>query len=197
MTKTRVSSLADGRPSRAKHPQVRRPDVAALREQGRESARARLDRTKEPVGVLRDAVDAIADLEPKVERLRNERNEIALAAVVYHDARGVFHAAGIARNAMTKIKLAFAESDSLPSVDELRQRARNVGIPEHADWTERLPDVAEQWVRLDAELAELKEIRNRIVVEQIRSGALAGVDAAAITGVGQARISNLLRQYQD
>lgn len=198
--RVRTSTRAQGRPSRAKH-DVRGIDTAAIAAQARETALGRLSGDQDPQEALAQAVALIADLEPKVEALRLERNELALSATIYDNVRGVFNYAGVSRNMISRLKrdLAGGAVPTRPGItqpdnEELVRIAKEKGLPHRTDWAERLPDVAEQWTALDAELRAAREIRNELVVALVNNGDLAPSQAAKIIGRGQARVANLVTQ---
>ncbi len=192
-----MTTIAEGRPSRATQPKFRRLDAAAIAEAARQPVVDELQAIEDDRERLVAAAGICTSLEPEVERLRKERDDLLLSAAIYDRVRGVNHAAGVGRTILSRLKREIAGgaiptvdgTTSVPDYDALARAAKKAGLKHRRDALEKLPDVAEEQITLRARLQAAKEIRNDLVVKLVDAGDMAAVEAASIIGTTEGRVS--------
>jgi hypothetical protein len=180
---SRTVTLAEGRPSRAKHPRVREPDFDALVESVQTSTRSQLEERTDLLERLKRTVDKIKVTAPLVEAARAERDEVILAAVIHHDARSTHRAAGISPNMVFKLKDSFRAAHftgdpDTPLTEALKEAVKHTDLPQHPNWMTELPEVGERWTIVATELATAKKVRNETVVQLLDDGQISQLEAA-------------------
>lgn len=179
----------------------RRIDVASLTKAAASITHAELAGIRDEAARLNRAVKIVAEVEGKLEPLRERRDALAVSLSVYDGVRAVNTMAGLGRTQMSKIKRAAIGGEDLPlmpgtsqTIDKVAYRAlaERHGVPHYPDAASELPAVAAQVVTLTATQEAAREVRDEIALGWISKGVKTKTEVAKIMGVDRSRIAHLL-----